>query len=646
MSFLERSLAAGALILVVLAVRLLAQRRLPKVTFYILWLLVLVKLLLPVSIPSAFNIVSLLGAVTPNRVSAPAAGLAEVPTMLPAPGGNGGLFPANPPVATAPVPTPAAPSPLQLVWLTGVLILVCFFTFAFIHHRILLNHGKSRSTQWLPNSPLPCKLRRPLYIGVSDALASPVAFGLLRPTVLLPATLDTADEDKLQMVLAHEAVHLRRFDNLLKPLLVLACCIHWFNPLVWVMLSFAGRDIELSCDEIALRLLAPGAKAAYATLLVDIADQGKEAPDHLFTSFGGRAIKERIVAVMRKPTRWGTAFALIIVLAAAVVFVSEPAKPQTDPVTSDSLLTTGEEISGTNINIATSPGSIAYQSPFPGVDGVWNSWYSTVDSTVPGALEYRAPVDTSVFSPVSGIIAEIIGNPKSGTQVIIQATPTLRVSVSNVGRFNDTLAPGDTIALDTWLGDAGCKDDASYSICGVTLYQMDSSGEYKTLPLDRWPVNIVSNTAPTKDTTPEEIAAIAYQPPMPGRESDWTAWGSTYQADLIHITDLYYPAPIGAPVYAPVEGTVVEVRNSSLWPFGRKVIIQYSDNIQVAVLHLDTVSEELQPGDAVTFDTIVGTAGRSGNTSISCCSVAIRIWASGEYKYLTLDSWPENLKDW
>ncbi|MFR7742749.1 MAG: M56 family metallopeptidase [Acutalibacteraceae bacterium] len=99
-------------------------------------------------------------------------------------------------------------------------------------------------------------------------------------------------------MLEHEFVHIQRFDVLSKLLLIAAVCVHWFNPLVWVMYVLANRDLELSCDETVLRRFGGDVRAAYARVLIRMeAARGGFAP--LCNHFGKNAIEERITAIMK-----------------------------------------------------------------------------------------------------------------------------------------------------------------------------------------------------------------------------------------------------------------------------------------------------------------------------------------------------------
>ena len=108
------------------------------------------------------------------------------------------------------------------------------------------------SRQWLQAHPL----RRTATICQSDRIASPLTFGVLHPVILMPKGTDWKGGRTLQYVLEHEFVHILRFDTLSKLLLIGAVCVHWFNPMVWVLYILANRNLELSCDETVVRRFA------------------------------------------------------------------------------------------------------------------------------------------------------------------------------------------------------------------------------------------------------------------------------------------------------------------------------------------------------------------------------------------------------
>jgi beta-lactamase regulating signal transducer with metallopeptidase domain len=101
-----------------------------------------------------------------------------------------------------------------------------------------------------------------------DTIAVPLTYGIWRPVILLPKIISSKDEWRLKYILAHELVHIKRFDTLRKWLLAAALCIHWFNPLVWAMYVLANRDIELACDEAVVRAFGQTSRSQYALALI------------------------------------------------------------------------------------------------------------------------------------------------------------------------------------------------------------------------------------------------------------------------------------------------------------------------------------------------------------------------------------------
>lgn len=101
---------------------------------------------------------------------------------------------------------------------------------------------------------------------VCPGLAVPMLAGLFRPVLLLPE--DAAGSDGLGYALLHELIHYRRRDIWLKALVLWVNAVHWFNPLVWLMVRAVERDTELACDEGALKRLPPEEHAAYGRAIL------------------------------------------------------------------------------------------------------------------------------------------------------------------------------------------------------------------------------------------------------------------------------------------------------------------------------------------------------------------------------------------
>lgn len=132
---------------------------------------------------------------------------------------------------------------------------------------------------------------------VCEAISTPAVTGLLRPRLLLPH--EHYDVQELRYILRHELCHLKRRDMLLKLVLLAANAMHWFNPVVYLMLRQADEDIELACDSAATDGLELPDRAAYSrTLLAAVQSSVRALP--ATTCFGGTVerLKRRITNVL------------------------------------------------------------------------------------------------------------------------------------------------------------------------------------------------------------------------------------------------------------------------------------------------------------------------------------------------------------
>ena len=314
MSFLQMSLTGGVMIAVITLLRALAMNHVPKKTFLALWGAALLRLLVPVSLPSPLSVYSLLARERAARLPEVAAAVTRLPAAIPAGQGN--------------VQETAASFPVwSIVWIAGVLLCAAFFAVAYCkcrrEFRMSLPVENDYTRRWLAEHPL----RRRLAIRQSDRVSSPLTFGVLRPVILMPKAIDWTDERALAYVLEHEFVHIRRFDALWKLLLIAAACAHWFNPLVWAMYVLANRDLELSCDETVVRRFG-GARASYARVLIGMeAEKSGFAP--LCNHFSRTAIEERITAIMKtkKITFLSLLLAAALIAGTVTVFATSEQQP-------------------------------------------------------------------------------------------------------------------------------------------------------------------------------------------------------------------------------------------------------------------------------------------------------------------------------
>ena len=169
---------------------------------------------------------------------------------------------------------------------------------------------------------------------VCEAISTPAVTGLLRPRLLLPH--ERYDVQELRYILRHELCHLKRRDMLLKLVLLAANAMHWFNPVVYLMLRQADEDIELACDSAATDGLELPERAAYSrTLLAAVQSSVRALP--ATTCFGGTVerLKRRITNVLGAQKKRGLGIvALVLALtltAGCAVSWGERGKKNDDP---------------------------------------------------------------------------------------------------------------------------------------------------------------------------------------------------------------------------------------------------------------------------------------------------------------------------
>ena len=305
LGFLNRSLAAGILILAVVLVRLVFKKA-PRWLLCALWALAAVRLVCPVSIESVLSLIPSAEPVQPEIIvsAQPAitSGIPAVDAIV------------NPPLAAAFTPSPAqSANPLQIwtfvaarVWLAGIAALLLYAAVSALRLRLRVRTA--------------VRLEGKVY--QSEFVSSPFILGVIRPRIYLPFGLEAGAQ---AMVLAHERAHLRRGDQLWKPLGYLILAAYWFNPLCWLAYILFCRDIEAACDEKVVRELGEGCKAAYSRALLACS-----VPRKLITAcplaFGETGVKSRIKSVLnyKKPAFWLVLAAVIASAAVAVCFLTDP----------------------------------------------------------------------------------------------------------------------------------------------------------------------------------------------------------------------------------------------------------------------------------------------------------------------------------
>ncbi|MBQ7922171.1 MAG: hypothetical protein IJ325_06300 [Clostridia bacterium] len=311
------NITAGITVLAVLLARLLL-RRAPKVYSYVLWSVVLFRLLCPFSLPAP---VSLFNIVNPGETES--AGIATSVSYItydepdfydkividPNTGAVEDLTEDTAVLTGSPNIDRTGTLIVTILWYTGVVIMVV--------HGIL---SYFRLKQKLIGAV-------PVEKGIwqTDYISVPFALGMLRPRIYLPSVME---EEEREYVLLHERYHVKHFDHVVKCISYAALCIHWFNPLVWLAFVLAEKDMEMRCDEGVLRQLGDDARQDYSASLLHFS-AGHKRLTAVSPAFSEGGIKTRIRNILnwKKPSKKVSAAAMIL---CAVILAGCALNPEID----------------------------------------------------------------------------------------------------------------------------------------------------------------------------------------------------------------------------------------------------------------------------------------------------------------------------
>lgn len=302
-------ISASWLIPVVLILRFLLKKA-PKWINVLLWGIVAVRLICPISFESRVSLV-------PSAETIPLnIDMKTEPTI------NSGIDSINnvinPVLSENFTPQPATTvNPLQIwillasvVWLIGMTIMLLYATISYLR----LRRRVATAVLYRDN------------IYQSENVATPFVLGIIRPRIYLPFH---AEGERLEYVVAHEQAHISRKDHWWKPLGFLLLTIYWFNPLIWLAYVLLCRDIELACDEKVIRKLDHVQRADYTQALV-ACSVNRRMIAACPLAFGEVGVKERVKSVMnyKRPAFWIILLSVVVCLVVGICFLTNPSSEE------------------------------------------------------------------------------------------------------------------------------------------------------------------------------------------------------------------------------------------------------------------------------------------------------------------------------
>lgn len=305
--FLSLSVSGSILALGLFAIKPLIKNRLSKHWQYYIWLVVILRFLIPFT-PEVSVVGSFFGYLE-NDVAAPPAVVKQ--ERFPVQTEHNSDMQTALPVAENPAPKIVSPkywadikSSIWLLWL-GVAALLFVRKVTSYHSFVRYVHTGTRRIEderflaVYKEVSTEAGLKKPLPIYANQLVASPMLVGIFRPIIIIPEL--EIDDAELRHVFWHELTHYRRLDIFYKWLTQIAVCLHWFNPLVYLISREINRDCELSCDEAIISGLDENGRLRYGdTLLSTLKTDGtySDAIVSLTLSENTELLKERLAAIL------------------------------------------------------------------------------------------------------------------------------------------------------------------------------------------------------------------------------------------------------------------------------------------------------------------------------------------------------------
>ena len=232
---------------------------------------------------------------------------------------------------------------LPIVWLAGAMVLAGYIFVGYLNFWRAVKFKRPLTNQRVLDLLEDCKeqmsVQTILGIVVTDKVNSPALFGFIRPRLLLPTgMIEKLSLDELRYVFLHELAHLKRHDIGLGWLAALCQVLHWFNPLVWVAFWRMRADRELACDALALSSIAPEQSNDYGQTILRLLEsftQFRRLPALAGVLEDKSQLKRRItmIAKFKKPsTKWSLlAIALIALLSCVVLTNAQQTAEEKQP---------------------------------------------------------------------------------------------------------------------------------------------------------------------------------------------------------------------------------------------------------------------------------------------------------------------------
>lgn len=340
---LYSSALASLLILMILVFKLLLKDKLGVRWHYAIWLIVIIRLLIPYGIQSSLSVFNIINFGSTTVTQVPYSITNKAIKIFNNKASSTNISPdiVNPNLQTNTSNTNQSPLYLQLIsflWLLGVILIGSYTIIMTMKLKARVKNGHLCDRKDVLLLLLQCqkKLNIKSYIKIinTNEIKTPCIYGFIKPKLLLPSGIENyVDKNELEYIILHELAHVKRLDIIVSCLSGILQVVHWFNPIIWYSFYRMRNDKELACDALVLSHVNCDDYINYGKTIIKLLESYKKTPQVYGMSSiisDKSQIKRRItmISLFKKNSyKWSIISIVTLTLLGAVMLTNAKNKP-------------------------------------------------------------------------------------------------------------------------------------------------------------------------------------------------------------------------------------------------------------------------------------------------------------------------------
>lgn len=500
---LDLSISASFLILIVLILRPLAKLKFaPKFRVY-LWIMVIIKLMLPFNFSTSFSVYNLLPDINPTGYTYQNIDTAPINeadnSFIDNYYGNGTSFDntiypiednlnlnitdsniSSDNESTVIIDNSIDSMPkannnvkwiitesffniLSLIWIIGFVSLLTVYLIInllfYMRVKALPFSVSSTAKQYINLWSAKLNIKYEIRVKETSLVKVPAVYGFIRPILLFPRGIENSiGDEELSAIVLHELSHIKRKDTVLGIVSLFTKFVHWFNPFVWYGFSLLKNDIEASCDSMVLNSLDTDKHKAYGMTLLKLSSQSPREISLLgMTGIleGKKKIKDRIkeITLFKKKGYTVSIGAAVILLAIGIFFLS------------GAMDKNAAKENGDNANVNTSKETVASPEINENTnnDEKFSSIIDLDDYDLLSKYPNRPIIDDDKLISLKNWLNSYINSLDSMDQAVYKALQSINLSSKEVPNYITwhefgRKVDGNKLSLFVWAYTVDCKD--------------------------------------------------------------------------------------------------------------------------------------------------------------------------------------------